>query len=462
MKKLTINSVICKDKTNGPGKDDVFFMVQLDGGPPIRYPVDGTWPMEDDDQITFPHGDDPQKPQFAYSQNAYVSLWDNDGPLQLLDPPDMLGNVTFDADSDSDTYDVWGVDSSRYSVDVSINDFTPQSDTQDTPVPESLQESIKQALQAWSQTPQGQQATGSTDPSTLEGIFQEALSGQYFEDVVRAVGQLPWIEAISLGITAQVEIFVGIQGDFGVVMDLGDFPDNWAVYAGGALLEGVEGGASGALNVGIWSQHPQEIGGFYEGAEVEVTDVAGLSGTIWVAKGDKDKLDSENLISLDTLKIAKAAFLGIDLGLDDGVSAEELFLFAGHLERYPTFQTGSYKNKVVLTELLCDDQHSDRGAHDDVEILWAVDSHSQKYRFPIWNEFEMDQNDDNQWQCGTIIQFDSNFDITLNVTSGVDDLKTIEGAFALSDFGGVGSTVTKKFKDGGTEYHLTAKLLVKG
>ena len=42
-----------------------------------------------------------------------------------------------------------------------------------------------------------------------------------------------------------------------------------------------------------------------------VTDVAGISATVWVAKGDKDKIDIENLL---TLKIAKAVFLGIDLG----------------------------------------------------------------------------------------------------------------------------------------------------
>ena len=460
MKKLTINSIECKDTTNISNGNDVFFMVQLDGGAPIRYPVDGTWTMDDDDKVTFPHGHDPDKPQFAYSHTAYVSVWDSDGPLNCINQADMLGNVMFETDAKNDDYTVWGVDGSKYKIDCSFSDFNPPANTQDTQIPTSLQASITQAVETWSKTDEGKKALGESDPSKLQSIFQKGLLTDIFEDLVRDIAKLPWVEAVSLGISAQAEIFVGMQGDFGVVMDLADFPNSWSVYVGGGFLEGVEGGVQGAINFGVWSQKPQDIGGWYEGIEVDVTDVAGFSAAVWVSKGDKDTLLEKGLLSLETFQLAKAVFVGIDIGVEDGVSAEEIYLFAGHLEDYPSFQSGTYKNMAVLTELKCKDKHSSLGGHDDVHILWTVDKESQKYRYPIWNEFEMDDGDDDEWQCGTIIKFDDKFKINLFAASS--DTKDMDDTFELDDFDGVGDTKTKTFKDGGTEYELTAKLLVKG
>ena len=73
---------------------------------------------------------------------------------------------------------------------------------------------------------------------------------------------------------------------------------------------------------------------------------------------------------------------------------------------------------------------------------------------------DSDHHDDNIWSCGTIIKFDDQFRITLYATSS--DTKTIDHHWELSDFNGVGDSHSITFKDGGTEYELTAKLLVKG
>jgi len=466
MKKITINSIHCTHRTNISNGNDVFLMVQSDGGPPIRYAIDGTWTMSDDDYVYFPHGDDPNKPQFVYEHVCYISVWDHDGPFGWVNAADMLGNAYFEINSQGGDIAVWGVDGSFYELNVSIENYAPSSTQTSTPVPTTLQQSIKQELEAWAATDEGQSVFGETDKGTLETKFSNALKSA-FQGTMKLISDLPWIESVSLGITAQVEIFGGIQGDFGVVMGLENALDEYTVYGGGAIVEGFEAGMSAALNFGVWSQQPKDVGGFYEGVEVEITDVAGLSGTIWVGRGDREKVLGESGSLLNTLKLAKAVFLGVDLGLDDGVSAEELYIIAGHIEDYPSFQTGTYKNMAILTDLECIDKHSSGGtAHDSVSLHWQVDNKSQAYKYPLWNKFEMnesgedDDHDDSLWSCGTVIKFDDQFRITLYIES--TSTKTIDHHWDLDDFDGVGDTHTRTFEDGGTEYKLTAKLLVKG
>jgi hypothetical protein len=118
--------------------------------------------------------------------------------------------------------------------------------------------------------------------------------------------------------------------------------------------------------------------------------------------------------------------------------------------------------------LECVDKHSSGDtAHDNVNLHWQVDNEAQQYKYPLWNEFEMNQSgmdddhDDSIWDCGTVIKFDDEFRITLFVES-TTSTKTIDHHWELSDFDGVGDKHTRSFEDGGTEYKLTAKLLVKG
>ncbi|MDF1698078.1 MAG: hypothetical protein P1U56_19680 [Saprospiraceae bacterium] len=466
MKKITINSITCVARTNISNGNDVFLMVQSDGGPPIRYAVEGTWTMNDGTSIGFPTGGDPDKPQFVYEQICYISVWDHDGMFGWVNAADMLGNAFFETNSPGGLIEVWGVDGSFYNLDVSIENYSPPSSQPSTPVPTSLQQSIQQELEAWAATDDGKSVLGETDKSTLEDKFSHALKTA-FQNTMHLISDLPWIESVSLGITAQVEIFGGIQGDFGVVMGLENALDEYTIYGGGAIVEGFEAGVSAAINFGVWSQQPKDVGGFYEGVEVEVTDVIGLSGTVWVGRGDRDKVLGEDGSILNTLKLAKAVFLGFDLGLDDGVSAEELYIIAGHIEDYPSFQTGTYKNMAVLTKLECVDKHSSGdSAHDSVSLHWTVDNDAQAYKYPLWNAFEMnesgkdDDHDDSIWECGTVIKFDDSFRVTLFIESS--STKEIDHHWEIDDFDGVGDTHKITFEDGGTEYKLTAKLLVKG
>lgn len=74
---------------------------------------------------------------------------------------------------------------------------------------------------------------------------------------------------------------------------------------------------------------------------------------------------------------------------------------------------------------------------------------------------EMDENDEDKLYPGAVIKFDSEYNVDLHVADNVGNTKKIKQTFKLDDFDGEGDTKKKKYHDGGTEYHLTAELLVK-
>ena len=477
MKKLTINSIKCLNETNLPGDDDVFFMVQVDGSPPMRYPIDHTWQMNHESgggavtKITLPNNDYPNAPQYVFTNTAYISVWDHDGRANYINQADMLGNLSVRTGTRSGDYYIWGVDSSRYKLNITVEDWSGSPTADGDAIPADLQQLAATAILAWSKTDDGKKAMQTTDKddnNTLMDMLSDALQSDTFKDVIdKAFDFLP-LKAISLGLMGQVEIFVGLAGTFGYAMDLKNWPSTAALFGGGGIVEGVDGGIQGTIALGFWFQETAEIGGFYEAVEIDIDDGLGITAAAYAGKGDGEKLKSEEGINL---KYAKVVFLGIDVGLDDGVEAEEAYLFAGHLEDYPSYQTGDYKNQVILTDLKCDDKQSNLSGMDDIHIHFMVDGHSQIYRYPIWNDFEMQDDDDDddddagfeydrtEWICGTIIQFNDSFDIEFFVNG--DSLE--KNSYKLSDFSGVGDTVTKKYNDDDdTEYHLTAELLVKG
>ena len=459
MKKMVINSITCKHSTNLPGDDDVFLLAQVDGGPPIRYPINGTLQMNDKDKVDLPAGGEDEKPTFYYEHSLSLTVWDHDGPANFLNEADFLGSKAFLTSDSSDEYDVWGVDSSEYSLDIDITDASAGEGADGQTIPSNLQSAAADAVLAWAQTDDGKKALKEDDPEKLNSLLAEGFADEIFNEVIEIVRSIPLIKAVSLGMMGQVEVFVGIDGAFGVAMDLPNFPDEYAIFAGGGIVEGVDAGIQGTLALGFWFQETTDIGGFYVGAEVDIDDGLGITAAAWAGRGDKDNFKTEEGVNL---KFAKVVFLGIDVGIDDGVEADELYCLAGHVEDYPSFQPGPYTNLAIITEVKCDDQHSNDGFHDDVHFYWTVDGGSQKYRYPIWNTFEMDQDSDDSISSGAVVKFEEEFKVELHVEDGVGDTKKFTHTFHLDEFDGVGDDHKETYEDGGTKYHITAKLLVKG
>lgn len=465
MKKITINYIECEEMTTGLSDDDGFFMVQVDGGPPQRFPADDTLEMNprDNDKISFPNKDYPDAPQYFFKNTVYVSIWDHDGPFDILNEADMLGNVALTTDSQSGNYKVWGVNGAKYKISIDVQDVPDPVAMNGDDLPANLSAAASKAIKDWTSSSDGKKAMKETDPDKLKDLFSGALMSKAFKEVIDlALDFLP-VKAVSLGVMGQVELFIGIEGTFGYAMDLKNFPHSSAVYCGVGSAQGPDAGIQGTLALGIWFESTQDIGGTYVGVEVDIDDIVGVTFAAYAGKSDHKRFVSSDGINL---KFAKVIFLGIDIGFDDGVEAEETYFFAGHIEveNYPSLQDGTYKNMAMLTELKCDNKAASVG-HDDVFIRWTVDGEEQKYQYPIWNEFEMDDDEDDKWQCGTVIKFNKSFKVELYAEG--DKVETQE--WELKEFSGVGDEVQHKldndtglFNTGEVKYYLTAKLLEKG
>ena len=121
MKKLTVNSVICNHTTSGPGTDDVFFMHQSDGGAPLRYPSTSVYEMnKGDSQVLTPAGGPGMIIYYEYG--CFISAWDHDGPLNQLNPSDIIGNIGLQADAGSGNYTLQDNDSADYTLNITVED----------------------------------------------------------------------------------------------------------------------------------------------------------------------------------------------------------------------------------------------------------------------------------------------------------------------------------------------------
>lgn len=126
MKKLTVSQINCTSVSANAGvslgADDVFIMHQTDGGMPIRFPAStDVYEMTNGSQQPLAEGDVPGLVLY-YNYGAYVSLWDHDGPLNQVDPADLLGCQGFLVTDVSKTYTLKHNNGAAYSIVVTIED----------------------------------------------------------------------------------------------------------------------------------------------------------------------------------------------------------------------------------------------------------------------------------------------------------------------------------------------------
>lgn len=410
MKKLTFNSIKCVNPQTGKGDDEVFLMVQVDGGPPLRFPVqdfiklnkDVTWVLQ-------PDMDHP--PVYHFEKILSCSVWDYDGPVGFLNEADFLGGRAWNEGNQSKTYTVKGNDDSEYELDITIED------SQDRPHINTLAlngnfEDVLSYIDAWIgdflDTQDGQDILNKSEPAELLPLIERAILHETFERLKDLIFSIIPIKAISIGLSGQVDLFVGITGAFGVATDLRNFGQSGAFFGAGGFVEGADIGAEGSVTVGLWFIESSKIGGFYEGVELDAVEGIGLSVSAWAARGSGKKLTS----LANVLDYAKAVFVGFEVGLDDGAEGEEIYCIAGHNELYPSFQTGKFQYSAVIETVQCLDQVGSDG-HDEVEIYWTVDGEDQRYKFPLWGHVEMNTNNDNILIPGAVIKFNKSFNIEL-------------------------------------------------
>ena len=269
MKNLTINSVHCNHQIADPGDDDVIILVQTDAGPPSRYPIIGVNGMNHSDETDLTLNSTYGRNSFNFSETIMISLWDQDGPTDFIDAADMLGNfyiLATDEDFTSKDFYIIGDDSASYSVNVTMTTITTTDDDTDFPDISSVLSDAATALSAWEDSKDYTKVEENTDDqSEMTDKLQDGMSGDTFSDVISVAKDILDLKAISLGLFGKAEVFVGIEGTFGVAADLADlepsnFTDSSAIFAGVGIAEGVDGGIEGDLVLGFWKQSCEESG----------------------------------------------------------------------------------------------------------------------------------------------------------------------------------------------------------
>lgn len=297
-------------------------------------------------------------------------------------------------------------------------------------------------------------ALETSDPDDLTGYFQDGLNSDHFDKLRNLVARLNPVKAISLGVMGNADLFVGVQGAFGYAADLHNFDETSAIFGGGGLIEGVDAAFEGSIGVGIWLEATADIGGLYIGAEVDIDEGMGVTALAYASHDDNDKFRDEDGVNLD---FAKVIMIGLDVGLGDGVAADESYFFAGHITKYPSFQTDTAKHQVNLTTLHCGKQDARDNAHDSVTLVWRVDGGTQQYGYPIWNDIQMrstPNSDIFQVPLGTVIKSDESFEIDLHVNGHM--VKTHR--WHDYDFKGPGDVQTKTFSNDDCSYDFGARL----
>ncbi len=492
MKKISISSISCDHQITDPGDDDMFILVQLDGGAPIRHPLVGTYSMKKTTEKSF-----SPAVEFYYEKNAFISLWDRDGVANFINAADMCGsfNIMNDLADGSHTFWTVGDHNAQYKMafttetvaDVpnttSLGDVT--SDVADAL--SSVQSSITDMLDEWDDL---NEVLGMTDTSDLNDALSGAVSGGLLDPVIKvlnnpSIASVFPVKAVSFGIMGQAEIFAGISGNFGCAASLANmnpdnFDDNYTIFAGGGIAEGADAGIEAALAVGLWFQDVTDIGGVYVGAEADVADGAGASAVAYASSDDKDAFKEEGsargIVNLD---YAKVIFIGLDVGMDDGVECEETYFFAGHLESAQVSQTGDYNHQAIVTWVSC--LHMENDDKDDVHFHYYADGDNTQYRYPIWNDVQMtdDKSGDGvnlpgvygepetdtpnatylktYRNAGQMIQFNDYFEISLHLNGKDLGHKTVH----WSDFDGGTTQAALSWSDtennGKTKYHYELK-----
>lgn len=322
-----------------------------------------------------------------------------------------------------------------------------------------------EALRAWASSPEGRaivvrarELPPEEAAESLSAAFESPDLGAIIAKILKKVP----LKAVSVGLLGQVELIVGIAGSIGYAIDLGNLGETRAIYAGGGLIEGVDLGGEAAVVLGLWAETTSQINGFYVGAGMDITEGVGIDAVAFASKADEDKLDGDDGINL---KYAKMVFVGVDIGLADGVEAEEYYFLTHTMSKYPVYQAGgNYSHMMCFNNLNCLNSKDDT---DTIFILYTVDADPTIYQYPIWGGIDMKEPKKSKsyshWVCGNMVRFNNSVTATLHVGNFTMPSTT----FSLSDFGGKFSVCAPKdikaktdliFND--IEYKLDAELIV--
>lgn len=291
------------------------------------------------------------------------------------------------------------------------------------PTPTPLQKRIlrhaSKAIKAWENSEEGQAQMDAMRQMSVDELKQaltDFLNGSVMASTIAMItlpDNLPNLgfQSITIGVDFEAEILIGLTGSSGISVGIeglmsGNPVEQVAYYLSLGYDAGVEGGAMGGVQFGIWQCMPEDFGGKWKGAEVMIDDDIGIA-----VGAHKNSSSGDWGFTID-----------FDAGIDDGVATQTVhtfLLFKGQLGFPPIYQPEA-DHFLILTKLYCENISGGDGDHNEVFFDFQVDG-GTTYPYPTWDYFAMAEGD--TWYCGRSVRFDSSIYISLydsDDTSGND------------------------------------------
>lgn len=325
-----------------------------------------------------------------------------------------------------------------------------------TPHQEIMKE-ISREVDSWCASPEGQAVLAATDGSNLEPLKKELDALLQGPDLARtrellqqeklfSGGRLGFIpKAVSIGISAQIDLVLGVYGSVGYAADFSDPEGTSVIYLLGAVEEGVIEGGDVGVQVGLWKNSTSDMDGYYNGQNVDITDFGGVA-----------------VFALEKSQSVVAYIIDIAAGEDDGGAEDEYYCLTFDINHMPVAQKDA-DHFLILTNLQC--KNISETGHDEIYFYFQPDG-GTTYRYPTWNYYAMSDSSsdsDSNWACGRSVKFNNNVTIKIMDDDDGSDDQIANFTFSLSDFNGNGSTITKTFDEthhlNEVEYKMTAKLI---
>lgn len=479
---VKINSIVCGATADtGNANDEVFVIWQADGGIPVRYPADNYQRMNTtadpgSDVVStwnIPAGD----LNLTFEKEVLVTLWDS---TVAIDPSSSIYLMSYEYTApginpgypaSETSYTMSNHNGGKYTINASavtavsttdslqadvrphfdiiktkLNQTAPRAAQSGGPnaVPENEAQFVRvltETLKAWKASPEGAASLEKMRSLDLKGIHAELdsiVKGPQISGALQLAagdGQIDFslFSSFSISLAITGEVFVGLYGAIGYACDMSVVKGeggNTGIYLCGAFVEEVGAGLDGLVEAGVWKLSLKDLGGSYSALAIDIGDIEGEEVGYFQFKSD------------DT---TQGYVVGVGIGEDYEVGDMDpaYIVILPVTSDYPVMQANA-GNCLILTKLQCLNQRATAGTHDEVTLYITADApygnSSITYRYPTWDDFAMsdDSGDYNIWYPGRSVMF--NDSVTVKANDGGDELASF--TFNLSDFSGVGSTVS--------------------
>ncbi|MCB9234865.1 MAG: hypothetical protein H6581_24640 [Bacteroidia bacterium] len=305
----------------------------------------------------------------------------------------------------------------------------------------------------FAKTNQGRQVLANLNSQPAEEMSKNLTTmakssefGELFALITKLDNMVDWpIKSVSIGINFSIELVIGFAGTLGVAINPSNLTGDTVAFLGLGVDEGVDEGAMGGIQVGLWTTEPEDMKGWSIGVEISVDDVVGgTAGAYWSFDG---------------------TFLGIAVtpggGEEDGIDVKESYtwiLANGALGIPPIYQPPA-KHFLIFKKIKAVNIAGGDGSKNEIYFKFTPDG-GATYPYPSWDYVSMAEGD--EWKCGRSVRFNNSVKVKLYDADDGGDDNLGEVTIKLSDLK-IGDETTIKIKSShgidDRDFHLYTELI---